>query len=310
MERQDRPDPETTPDPQAEDDTNTSGTPGAGATDPQEAEARDPGAAPGPAEQREEGAATGPTPDPATSGESSDGARAPAPIPAPGSPAAQSAATTTSTQDSDPAASAAAPERLCRKCSTVSTTAGDYCPHCGASYVRRRRLPRVSRRVGRVLAAVVLLLVLAGGATGIVLKGQADDRAERRERAQRNLARLEAQARKQREDAAAAEQAAADEAAAEDTRTQRRLRTFTVRELRKAVTKDARAKAADGLLEDRARSTQCENTDGNEDDLDEASAAYSCIAITDVDADGGSRGYRFTARVDFEEGSFTWHLGD
>ena len=34
------------------------------------------------------------------------------------------------------------------------------------------------------------------------------------------------------------------------------------------------------------------------------------VAITDVDADGGSRGYRFTARVDFEEGSFTWHLGD
>jgi hypothetical protein len=256
MERQDRPDPETTPGPQPGEDDSPARTPAPASTGGQES----------PGEQ----------------------------------PADASAAATPS----------ATPERLCRKCSTVSSTAGDFCPHCGASYVRRRRLPRVSKRVGRALAAVVLLLVVAGGATGLALKGQADDRAERRERAQRNLARLEAQARKQREDAAAAVAAAADEAAAEETRTQRRLRTFTVRELRKAVTKDARAKAADGLLEDRARSTQCENTDGNEDDLDETSAAYSCIAITDVDADGGSRGYRFTARVDFEEGSFTWHLGD
>ena len=68
--------------------------------------------------------------------------------------------------------------------------------------------------------------------------------------------------------------------------------------------------AVASLLEDRARSTDCENTDGNEDDLEEDSAEYSCIAVTDVDADGSSRGYRFTARIDFEEGSYTWHLGD
>ncbi|MDO9406774.1 hypothetical protein [Patulibacter sp.] len=203
-----------------------------------------------------------------------------------------------------------APDRLCRKCSTVSATTGEFCPHCGASYVRRGRLGRISRRTRGVVAAFVVLVLLAGGGTALVLQKQADDRMERRERAQRNLERIEAQARKRREDAAASKAAAAEDAAAEEVRLQRRLRTLTVRDLRKSVTKDARARAAEGLLEDRARSTDCENTDGNEDDLDETSAAYSCIAVTDVDADGSSRGYRFSARVDFEAGSYTWQLGD
>lgn len=45
-------------------------------------------------------------------------------------------------------ADAPAPERVCRRCSTVATTTGDFCPHCGASYVRRRRGPQLSRGRG------------------------------------------------------------------------------------------------------------------------------------------------------------------
>lgn len=159
------------------------------------------------------------------------------------------------------------------------------------------------------MAAVLVLVLVVGGGTGFVLQRQADDRTERRERAQRALERVQARTRQSRADAAATKAAAEEDAAAEELRLQRRLRTLTVRDLRRSVTKDARAKAAEGLLEDRARSTDCENTDGNEDDLEETSAEYSCIAVTDVDADGSSRGYRFTARVDFEENSYTWRLG-
>jgi predicted nucleic acid-binding Zn ribbon protein len=202
------------------------------------------------------------------------------------------------------------PDRLCRRCSTVTATAGDFCPHCGASYARRRRLPRPKRRTTLILLAVVALLLVAGAGTGLVLKQQSDDRAERRARAHATAERIERENR-EREQAAGKQRADAEEdAAAEEVRLQRKLRTITVRELRKAVTKDARDKQADGLLDDRASSTSCENTDGHEDDLDETSAEYSCIAVTDTDDDGSSRGYRFTARVDFEEGSFTWHLGD
>lgn len=38
--------------------------------------------------------------------------------------------------------------------------------------------------------------------------------------------------------------------------------------------------------------------------------AYSCIAVTEKSADGGSSGYEYTARIDFEDGSYTWELGD
>lgn len=211
-----------------------------------------------------------------------------------------------------PAPDAPAPERICRRCSTVAATAGDFCPHCGASYVRRRRNPlgRLGRRGRRLAVAAVVLASLGGGGTAVALKVRADDRAEQRERAaadRRRAADRAARAREARETAAAA---AAQEAADEEERLQRQLRTFTVRELRKAVTKDARGRHAEGVLEDRARSTSCENTDGAEDDLTETSGEYSCIAVTETDGDGGSRGYRFTARVDFEEGSFTWRLGD
>lgn len=204
------------------------------------------------------------------------------------------------------------PERLCRRCATVARTTGDVCPHCGASYVRRRRTPwgRLGRRGRRVAVAVVLLALVGGGGAGAALKLRADDRQEQRERAARDRREAAARAERAREERETAEAEAAQEAADEEERLQRRLRTFTVRELRKAVTKDARSRHAEGVLEDRARSTSCENTDGNEDDLAEDSAEYSCIAATETDGDGGSSGYRFTARVDFEEGSFTWRLGD
>jgi hypothetical protein len=205
-----------------------------------------------------------------------------------------------------------APDRLCRRCSTVSATTGDFCPHCGASYVRRRRLPlsALGRRTKLALAAVVAVLLVAEIGTGVVLKHQADERTERRERAQANLRRLERQTRERREAAAAAAAAAEEDAASAEEGLQRRLRTVSVRELRKAVTKDAQDKHAEGLLEDRATSTSCENTDGNEDDLEAQSAEYSCIAVTETGPDGSSSGYEFSARIDFEEGSYTWELGD
>ena len=72
----------------------------------------------------------------------------------------------------DTAEPTAAPERLCRRCSTVTATTGELCPHCGASYVRRRRLPRLPamrRRTRRVLVAALALLLIAGAAAGVMV---------------------------------------------------------------------------------------------------------------------------------------------
>lgn len=211
-----------------------------------------------------------------------------------------------------PPANPPAPDRLCRRCSTVSSTTGDFCPHCGASYVRRRRLPlpALRRRTKLVLAAVLAVLLVAGIGTGVVLQQQAEERTERRERARANLRELEQRRERRRAVAAAASAAAEEEAASAEEELQRTFRTSSVRELRRSVTKDAQEKQEQGLLEDRATSTSCENTDGNEDDLAEDSAAYSCIAVTEKSADGGSRGYEYSARIDFEDGSYTWELGD
>ncbi len=67
------------------------------------------------------------------------------------------------------------PVRVCRTCSVQSQTVGDFCPHCGKSYLHARRMP--SRRA-LTIAGVALLLV-AGAVTGIAVK-VSHDRSEER----------------------------------------------------------------------------------------------------------------------------------
>jgi uncharacterized paraquat-inducible protein A len=57
------------------------------------------------------------------------------------------------------------PVRVCRKCSTQSQTAGEFCPHCGARYSRKSR----SRRARVLTWAMPLVLVIAVAATAVAL---------------------------------------------------------------------------------------------------------------------------------------------
>lgn len=197
--------------------------------------------------------------------------------------------------------------RVCRRCSTQATTSGAFCPHCGTAYERRRRGPRCwKRRTRRVAAALVVVLLLGGAGGGVALKLAADQRAEDRERA--------AQERRDREaaEAAARARAAREEADAQEAsdRFERSLRRSTVRDLRRSITKDARERVSEGVLDGPILSTSCENLDGNEEALDEDAGTYDCMAVTEKLSGGRSRGYRFSARVDYEEHSYTWRLGD
>src|SRR4051794_23000489 len=70
-----------------------------------------------------------------------------------------------------------APVKVCPKCSTQTQTDGAFCPHCGASYMRKRRKTRLTRR-GRIARFAALAIVLAGGATaGVIFKLDHDKRA-------------------------------------------------------------------------------------------------------------------------------------
>src|SRR3954471_1638937 len=87
----------------------------------------------------------------------------------------------------DPAAEPtpqAAPTRLCPHCSTQSQTAGDFCPHCGKSLVRRRR--SLGKRGKIAILVATILVVLGGGSTAVAMKVQHDNTVKaQKQRAQR-----------------------------------------------------------------------------------------------------------------------------
>lgn len=200
------------------------------------------------------------------------------------------------------------PSRVCRQCSTQSQTAGDYCPHCGASYVRKRR--RIGRRVKIAMLTVLIALLGGGGAAAYVVKHHHDQQVAAKHKRELEAARAAAAAKRAKE---RARQRAAAVAAAEkraEERFQRAMRKSLIASLRKSVTKDARKDVADGLLDGPILRTSCEPVGGgNVDDLAAHTGNWSCLAVTNDNADGTSSGYAFAATVNYDDGSYTWHLG-
>lgn len=156
-----------------------------------------------------------------------------------------------------------------------------------------------------VVVAAIAIVVLGGGGTAVALKVSAD-RAEDRRKAE-----AAQKAEEQRNAAAARErqQREREEADERYEREVRKYRTALVRELRKSITKDAKERVRDGYLEGPILSTSCENSDGKELDLDAENGAYECLAAVIKRDDGQVEGYRFSGRVDYEDGSHTWRVG-
>src|SRR3954447_16814572 len=99
------------------------------------------------------------------------------------------------------------PTKVCAKCSVQTQTPGEFCPHCGSRYARRRRLGR--KAIAGIVAGVLLVSALVAGVT---LKARHDQAQERREAA------------------AAAKQAAEEIATAKEAARQRRLDAKTAAE--------------------------------------------------------------------------------
>ncbi len=206
--------------------------------------------------------------------------------------------------------------RVCRKCATQATTDGDYCPHCGASYLgesrvkgalggARSRIRGISPRARKIVivsASILLLLIVAGG---IAAKVASDNAAADHAKAAAALKAADEEAAAQAEEEQAVELADAEEAV-------RKAAVIAVRDLEKAITSDAREDVASGLLAGPIIRTDCQAVGGGSVD-DPVEAAESggttkleCMAINEERSGGQFRGYTYDATMDWGEGSFTW----
>jgi hypothetical protein len=192
------------------------------------------------------------------------------------------------------------PTRVCPHCATVSHTAGDYCPQCGKSLIKKSRL---SKRVRVGLGVGVLVLLLGGAGAAVAIKHREDEETKKK-----HAAALVA-ARHRQEQAETAKREAEDE-----QRTKRESeeaeRRSNEKELERGVEQDAKKLVSEETLSEPILGASCSPVSGGSStELRSSTGTYDCIAITKRESGGGVSGYRFSATIDFAHGSFTYHLG-
>lgn len=193
--------------------------------------------------------------------------------------------------------------KVCAKCSVQSQTAGNFCPNCGAAFVRKRGGLRINRRIALIVAAVVLI---AGGGTWAAVAVQHANQVAAEEKAA--AAAAAAEKKRQEEAAAAAEAEAARQEAADDA--ERELRKLSVKSMEASIQKDAKSRVTDGTLTGPIKRTECTPLGGGStDDLTAITGTFECIAVNEERKDGSASGYVFSATMNWDEGSYSWHLG-
>jgi hypothetical protein len=181
---------------------------------------------------------------------------------------------------------ASVPLRRCPRCSAESRTADEVCPHCGARFVGRRRIR--AARPTRVIALVLVGLLVAAGAVAAFLAIQ---RANQRAAAEKR----QTQVRAQRQAAARREKIA--------------RRRQLVRKLELSVAKKAATDVASGVMAGPVRRTVCTPLGAtNPNDPTQHTGSFECIAVTKDNPNGSYEGYRFSAIVSYDAGSYTSRL--
>jgi len=187
--------------------------------------------------------------------------------------------------------------KVCANCSTQTQTAGTYCPNCGKAFVRVR--PWSSGRFRVALFVTASVLVLGCGAIVVNQVVAHNTEVAAQDEAQRVA---DVQATK------AAEAARAK--TAEDS-AERASRAIAVTGVEASITTDAQQQVTEGTLDGPIIKSSCTPLGGGStDDLTAITTTFSCIAVNVENADGTSRGYRFSATVNWNDGSYSWHLGD
>jgi MoxR-like ATPase len=149
-------------------------------------------------------------------------------------------------------------------------------------------------------------LLVAGSATGLVMKVSHDNEVTNQRVAAAAAQKRTADAAKASADAAAAA-VAVKQAADDTTRTERK---DAVTEMEASILKDAKARVRAQELTGPILSASCTPLGGGSaDDLTALTGTFECIAVNKKNADGSSQGYRFASTINWNEGSYSWHLG-
>jgi hypothetical protein len=200
------------------------------------------------------------------------------------------------------------PVRVCPNCSAQSKTFDDTCPHCGASFIRSRRLRAKKRVKGlskrqKIAIGGVILGLLAGGITaGVIAKVNHDNQVAQEQKEEQEEHEL-AQQEKAEEEKLAEEELETEK---ELERIEAKYGRESVEELEAAITEDANGEAEEGISE-YVSETSCE-AEGGKVDTSLAAQNFSCLAVTSEEG-GLQEGYRYTATINYAKGNFTWRLG-
>jgi hypothetical protein len=199
------------------------------------------------------------------------------------------------------------PIRVCRRCSTQAEVAGDFCPHCGASYLKSSSPAFLRRKGVRLLLGITLGVVILGGGTSAVLVKVHRDNVAKAARAAATQELKRQQVAAQAHAEAEAEVEAAKKAK-EDS--QREVRQELIKDLEGTILKDAKKDVKNGLLDGPILRASCTPVGGGStDDLTALTGSFSCIAVTKEESDGTASGYAFAATINWSDFSYTWHLG-
>ncbi|WP_181578373.1 DUF2510 domain-containing protein [Arthrobacter sp. AQ5-05] len=197
--------------------------------------------------------------------------------------------------------------RICRFCSVQSSVSGNFCPNCGKPFGRKNQLsPKI---LWGVIAAV---LVVLGVVLAVFLTQQASAKNAAEEALASQVAAASSAAASSSAAAAAAsaELAASASAAAASEGVERAVRKVYVSELESSIEKDAKARVKKGTLTGPIRRVSCTPTGGGSlDDLTSLTTTFECIAVNKTNKDKTESGYVFTSTMNWDDASYSWHLG-
>ena len=200
------------------------------------------------------------------------------------------------------------PIRVCPNCSAQSQTFDDTCPHCGASFIRSRRLRAKKRLKGfskrrKIVIGGVILGLLVGGVTaGVIAKVHHDNQVAQQHKEEQEELELA------QEEKAEEEQLVEKEVETEEDieRLESKVARESVNELETAITNDANGEAEEGISE-YVSETSCE-AEGGKVDVSLTAQNFSCLAVTNEEG-GIQEGYRYSGTINYAKGSFTWRFG-
>ncbi len=89
-----------------------------------------------------------------------------------------------------------------------------------------------------------------------------------------------------------------------------RLAYFASARPRSVASKHARSLVTEGLLTGPIVRSTCDPVGGGRDDLEAHTGRYECLAVNEDHDDGTYSGYSYQGTINYDEGTYSWRLGN